>query len=226
MGNSYKREWDLLQDLKNRLVSDLEGGRFQEIDVYLEQIYRILSHYDSKDKYYFYSDMVSKIVRYFELDYGGAAYHLVQPGIAGREQQYPEPEQLSREFRQDIETIRKTLWENSDTMRNLIVSKAKAMIEERYADEDLSLAFVANHLNISYGYLSTIFTKIVGYSFKTYLVEVRMEKARQLVLSRQHRIYEIAELVGYKNPRYFTDAFKRYYQYSPMDYIARFRGEE
>lgn len=216
--SSCKKEWNLLQNLKNRMVADFEDGRFQEIDVYIEQIDRILSNCDSKDKYYFYSDMASKIARYFELDYSGTVNQLEQP--------YPEPEQIKRKFRQDIETIRKTLWENSDTMRNLIVGKAKVMIEERYADEELSLAFVANHLNISYGYLSTIFTKIVGYSFKTYLVEVRMEKARQLLLSRQHRIYEIAKLVGYKNPRYFTDAFKRYYQCSPMDYIARFRGKE
>lgn len=63
-------------------------------------------------------------------------------------------------------------------------------------------------------------------SFKAYLVKVRMEKARFLLLSRNYRIYEIAQMTGYKNPRYFTDAFKKYYQCSPADYLARFRGKE
>jgi len=55
--------------------------------------------------------------------------------------------------------------------------------------------------------------------------KARMENARQLLLSRQHKVYEISELVGYSNPRYFTDSFKKYYHCSPTDYISKFRGE-
>lgn len=135
-------------------------------------------------------------------------------------------ERLREQFRQDMDNIRKSLWNHSDHMRNLLTGKAKSMIEAEYGDESLSLASVANRLNISYGYLSTIFTKAEGHSFKAHLVMVRMEKARLLLLSRKYRIYEIAQMTGYKNPRYFTDAFKKYYHCSPADYIARFRGKE
>lgn len=223
--NIYKKEWDVIQELKNKMVDNFENGRFQEIDNQVGEINKVLEHYESKDMYYFYCNIVMKMIRYFELENSGAVYLFAHRYYADAEQQYSTPEQLKKNFRQDIDTIRKSLWENSDSMRNLIVAKAKTMIEKEYGNENLSLALVANQLNISYGYLSTIFTKAEGRSFKAYLVEVRMEKARTLLLTRNYRIYEIAEMVGYKNPRYFTDAFKKYYNYSPVDYIARFRGE-
>ena len=84
---------------------------------------------------------------------------------------------------------------------------------------------LANKLGVSYGYLSTIFVKNTGKSFKTCLVEVRMEAARELLISIKYKIYEIADMVGYSSPRYFTDAFKKFFGISPLDYIARLRGE-
>lgn len=222
--NSYKKEWDIIQKLKNEMIKNFENGLFHEIDGQVEEINRILGHYESKDMYYFYCNIVMKMLKYFDIENNGAVYLYAHRYFADAEQQYSTPDQLKKNFRQDIDTIRKSLWENSDSMRNLIVLKAKTIIEEGYNDVNLSLALVANQLNISYGYLSTIFTKTVGCSFKAYLVKTRMDRARTLLLSRNYKIYEIAEMVGYKNPRYFTDAFKKYYQYSPVDYIARFRG--
>lgn len=52
-----------------------------------------------------------------------------------------------------------------------------------------------------------------------------MEAARELLISRKYKIYEIADMVGYSSPRYFTDAFKKFFGISPLDYIARLRGE-
>lgn len=223
--NVYKREWDMIQELKNEMIKSFENGSFQDIDRQAEEINRVLEHYESKDLYYFYCNIIMKMLKYFDMEGNRAAYFFAHQDFGGFSKEPQEKEQLKKNFKQDLDAIRKALWENSDSMRNLMVSKAKKLMEERYGEDDLSLAFVANQLNISYGYLSTIFTKTVGCSFKAYLVEVRMEKARTLLLSRNYRIYEIAQMVGYKNPRYFTDAFKKYYHYSPVDYIARFRGE-
>lgn len=224
--DSHKRGWDRIQVLRKQMIVNLETGRFREIDEQLREINSILEHYEGKDRYYFYSSIVMKLLKYFALEETGADCFFSQRSYQSAGEGFLEPEQLKKHFAQDIDTIRRELWEKSDSMRRLTVAKAKAIIEAEYGDESLSLASVANRLNISYGYLSTIFTKTEGRSFKSYLVEIRMEKARTLLLSRNYRIYEIAEMVGYKNPRYFTDAFKKYYSYSPAEYIARFRGKE
>lgn len=220
----YKREWDEIQKQKNEMISNLESGQFQKIEIQIQKINELLAHYESRELYYFYCDIVTKLLRYFDMEEQGVSCMFANRHISDVGMQYPEKQQLQKLFRQDMDEICKALWENSDSMKNLLVLKAKTMIENEFADENLSLASVANRLNISYGYLSTIFTKIVGVSFKTYLADVRMQKARTLLLSRNYRIYEIAELVGYRNPRYFTDVFKKYYHLSPVDYIARFRN--
>lgn len=46
-----------------------------------------------------------------------------------------------------------------------------------------------------------------------------MTKARELLLTRNYRIYEIAELTGYTGTKYFTEAFQRYYGASPLKYL-------
>lgn len=223
--NQYKKEWDTIQRLKNQMIENMEGGNFQNIRTQIDQINAVLAHYESKDSYYFYCNIIVKLLKYFDLENKGTLCFFANRHFSDVEKEYPHNQKLRENFAHDIESIRKSLWENSDSMKGLIVAKAKTLIESNYSDRNLSLATIANELNISYGYLSTIFTKIVGYSFKTYLVEVRMEKARTLLLSRNYRIYEIAELVGYRNPRYFTDAFKKHFNCSPADYISRFRGE-
>ncbi len=113
-----------------------------------------------------------------------------------------------------------------DSMSSLLVNQALLAIRDSYGDKSLSLASLSNKLNVSYGYLSSIFVKNIGKSFKTCLVEVRMEKARELLMLRKYKIYEIADMVGYRSPRYFTDAFKKYFGISPVDYLIHLQVNE
>jgi two-component system response regulator YesN len=85
----------------------------------------------------------------------------------------------------------------------------------------LSLSGIARKLQISYGYLSTVFSRITGTGFARYVHKVRMEKARLLLLRRELKIYEAAAMAGYSNTRYFSDAFKKHYGISPTAYLAR-----
>lgn len=224
---SNPKAWKQVEALTKQVISSLEQGQFYETDRQVKELERQLSSCKSRDIHQLYSYMVTSILEYFDLGHDGEIYWFAgqeerKEGLEGERQ----PERLKEQLLQDMEHIRKSLWSHSDHMRNLLAARAKSIIETEYGDESLSLASVANRLNISYGYLSTIFTKAEGQSFKAYLVKVRMEKARFLLLSRNYRIYEIAQMTGYKNPRYFTDAFKKYYQCSPADYLARFRGKE
>ena len=93
-----------------------------------------------------------------------------------------------------------------------------------YRDKNLSLREAADHLGVSYGYLSTAFARTYGKNFKAYLMSLRAEKARELLMERKYKIYEIADMTGYGSSRYFTEAFKRRYGISPVDYLSRLNG--
>ena len=55
----------------------------------------------------------------------------------------------------------------------------------------------------------------------TYLTNVRMEKAKALIIEKTMGITEVAYLVGYKNPQHFTVAFKKKFNYLPSDLRKR-----
>ena len=55
-------------------------------------------------------------------------------------------------------------------------------------------------------------------TFSAYLVNVRMEKAAQLLQTTNYRVYEVAEMIGYSNLSYFSKQFKEKYGITPFDY--------
>ena len=99
-----------------------------------------------------------------------------------------------------------------------VIRKAKAFIGENYADTEISLAEVAEHVNVSASHFSTIFSQETGQTFIHYLTEIRMENARRLLKTTPERSSEIAYLVGYKDPHYFSFAFKKNVGSTPSDY--------
>ena len=132
---------------------------------------------------------------------------------------------MQQVFQEDLQLLATCLKDNSESLSVLVSSKAKLYIDENYQNKNLSLRDAADKLNVSYGYLSTAFAKTYGENFKSYLVSVRMEKARKLLMERRYKIYEIADMTGYASSRYFTDAFKKRYGISPGDYVLRMNGE-
>lgn len=96
------------------------------------------------------------------------------------------------------------------TRSQMLADKAVAYLHQHYADPELSLAKLANEMDVSYTYLSQIFTTEVGQNFQPCLQAIRMEKARELLAREDLKGYEIAEKVGFSNAYYFGACFKKY----------------
>ncbi|MDR9857170.1 response regulator [Paenibacillus sp. VCA1] len=100
---------------------------------------------------------------------------------------------------------------------NRIVEQAKAYIEENYSQKGLTIQEVARRNHVSPNYLSYLFKKITGFNLWEYVVKLRMEESRNLLLHTDLRRYEIADRVGYESPEHFSKIFKKYYGVSPSD---------
>lgn len=109
--------------------------------------------------------------------------------------------------------------ERNDTTKTM-TEKAKQYIEEHYSQSDLSVEDLCSHLNVSATYFSTMFKKAVGMSFVSYLTQVRLEHAVDLLNNTEDKSYIIAEKVGYTEPNYFSYVFKKKYGISPSKYRA------
>ncbi|OMD30543.1 DNA-binding response regulator [Paenibacillus odorifer] len=107
--------------------------------------------------------------------------------------------------------------EELHTRSNLIVEKAREYIDENYAQKGLTIHEVAKKNHVSPNYLSYLFKKNTGYNLWEYVIKLRMEESREMILNTDLRRYEIAERVGYESPEHFSKIFKKYYGISPSE---------
>ena len=89
-----------------------------------------------------------------------------------------------------------------------IVQEVMKLINIHY-EQTLSLHHIAVSYYMNPDYLSRIFKRTTGRSFVDYLTEIRIAKAKELMKASTYKNYEIAQMVGYEDYRYFSQIFKR-----------------
>ena len=104
-----------------------------------------------------------------------------------------------------------------------VVRNIRSYVEEHYASP-LLLSDIAKQLNFSVPYVSMIFKRECGMTFRDYLIRVRIEKACHLLRSDDSTMREVAERVGYTDPAFFYKAFRREMDMTPDDYRRRHRA--
>ena len=89
----------------------------------------------------------------------------------------------------------------------------------------VTVSEIASRLHIARTYFSEIFKIRMGVSPKKYLEELRMNKAASLLIKHNVSISATANSVGYPDVFAFSRAFKRYFSYSPTEYIKKYRTQ-
>lgn len=125
-----------------------------------------------------------------------------------------------------------------ERIRNALDERAKAPAAARELSNEQSdyVTTVKNYLKTNYktatleeaaslvhyspAYLSSAFKADTGISFSRYLLQVRMEQAMRMLSDRSVKFYEIADAVGYLNPKNLTRNFKEYYGITPQEFRA------
>lgn len=97
--------------------------------------------------------------------------------------------------------------ESSTDAETLTVRRTKSMIHEFY-NTGITLDEIAAKLNITPEYLGTQFHKETGVTFSAYIKNYRITKAKELLVGTSLKLYEIAERVGYFDPKYFSKVFR------------------
>lgn len=102
-----------------------------------------------------------------------------------------------------------------------VVRKMKESVQKYLDDETFSLNKLANDIMfMNADYLGKLFKRETGQRFTNYLVQARIERAKQLIReSDEVKVFEIAEKVGYgNNPQYFSQVFKKMTGQSPSGF--------
>lgn len=101
--------------------------------------------------------------------------------------------------------------------RDSIISDVIYYIDHNY-QTNITLENIAPLFGYNSSYLGKIFNKKLGVNFNSYLDSVRVERAKDILLSTKNQVYKVAEMVGYKNVDYFHIKFKKHTGMSPAEF--------
>ena len=102
-----------------------------------------------------------------------------------------------------------------------IIEIAKDQIRKTYMSDEISLNTIAAEVGMSPSYFSSIFSKEMGKTYVEYLTEIRMDRAKELLMCSSMKTSEIGYEVGYKDPHYFSYIFKKTQNCTLKEFRAR-----
>jgi two-component system response regulator YesN len=101
---------------------------------------------------------------------------------------------------------------HEDIMKNCI------QFIDTHFKEDISLEYVAEMFYFNASYFGSLFKSYTGTTFGQYLLKVRINKAREYLKNPVSKVYEVASMAGYSDPKYFIRVFKNEVGLSPDEY--------
>ena len=118
-----------------------------------------------------------------------------------------------------LEQMRELLLQYGSNARDLIrlkndsatigmIQQVQKTIRERYS-ENLTINELAAQVYLTPTYLCLLFRQVTGTTINRYLTNVRMEKAKELLMDLSNKLYDVSYAVGYMNPSYFSRQFKK-----------------
>jgi len=129
--------------------------------------------------------------------------------------------QISVYIKDIANQIVKKNYENNTENYGAIISTVINCVDKNIQNNELSLTWIAKTiLFINENYLGKLFYKHTNEKFSKYVVRLRMEKAIELIKSKNdYKVYEITEKIGLgDNTQYFSQVFKKYTGYTPSEY--------
>ena len=127
-------------------------------------------------------------------------------------------EQLREQVRQILFSVLEFRDNQNTNQYWQLIRQAREYIGHHYMDSDLSLNKVATHVNLSPSHFCVVYSQETGQTFKEYLTEIRIKKAKELLRMTNLRSTEISYQVGYSDPHYFSHVFGKYTGFSPKEF--------
>jgi two-component system, response regulator YesN len=98
------------------------------------------------------------------------------------------------------------------------IERGISYIESNFTNGELKLEDVAKYVDRNPSYFSHLLMAKTGRSFTDILSGIRMKEAKRLLLETSKPVKEIAILVGFQNPNYFSRIFKELVGMSPREF--------
>lgn len=208
-------------DIQRRLINYTKSGDFENTkqllnDIYIENLFkRQISTYMTKA---LINDLWCNLFKLLEQNpFNDQAF------IDNIQKLAIEQEHINLTDRLEIcmdtyYNVSKKFYAHKNSHNIALIDQILDFIQNNYHDMDLSLTLIADKFSISDVYLSAFFKEQTGENFYTYLQELRIQKAKELLMQTDMPVSEIVNTIGYSSYNTFAKAFKRIVGMSATDY--------
>lgn len=211
-----EKEYHVPSHLKNKLIYALEENQFSDFSVSVETI---LEQIRQSQCTQLTLERVLKRIGFLicqKQASGTASVSEIEQMIDDLITNCSDYNCLCTEF---LDKIQQLFWiSRNRSEKDTLVQEITGYIEN-HLSENLSTHLLSNHFNIGASYLAKIFKEQNGRSPTEFIIHLRMEKARELLLTEpQMKTKDVAKIVGYSDALYFSRLFKKETGVSPSEY--------
>lgn len=208
------------RELENELLTAVFQSKEEKIEAMVSDLFNYFEnhHFFLEDVAQCCSNIVKKIVDRYE--------NLFSEEVMDRKLHFNEKVDvdlfnsyclLKELLLEDLDQVIKLLGKKESDGKYWLIEKAKDYIRSYY-NSDIKAHEVADVINISPNYFSSIFKQRTGKNFNEYVNEIRVNNAKDLLEETPFKVHEIAEQVGYHEYKYFVEVFKRFSSMTPTQY--------
>jgi two-component system response regulator YesN len=197
----FQSESEHLEDLSHHLFDYFKVNDFilkEVVQACCEILTKLINHSKS-----IHSDILKELVINYERPIDVNLYNSYQA--------------LQELFNQDLDAICSRLNLKTIHKTDWMIEQAENYIKEFYKS-NIKAHEVADIINISPNYFSSLFNERTGKGFNEYVNHLRIEEAKKLLTETPFKVHEIAELVGFQEYKYFVKVFKEMTNMTPMKY--------
>jgi two-component system, response regulator YesN len=217
--------FEIHQDLEEVNIEEVVDSNFREL-IYRKDIQQILRELESvfkkmrENSITYYKSAAIELINYVDNAISksptaipasrGKIYSQIIESKDIRDIEYIVKETI-RSFYTSIEGF-ETVEESNDLEHRIL-----DYIKVNY-HKNLTLEEVAGKFYVSSGHLNRIIKRSMGKTFLDLLTEIRVKNAEILLRNPKYKAYEVANAVGFKDPKYFSQVFKKYTGRTPSEF--------
>lgn len=215
---------NIIWDKSSEFLFHVEAGMVKQVQLLIEELFHYLGErknntlYDIKLYCFWLADETRHILsEYMEQVNLNSANSSMQNVISSMFS-LKELKQYYIQFFTNITDILKkqSIYEGDD-----VVEKMQTYIKRHYQNK-LTIEFLSSIFHMNRSYCSHLFVERTGKTFVSFLNEIRLEKARELLRNSDKKMYQIAKQVGYDNVKYFFRVFKKQMKMTPDQYRTQY----
>jgi len=98
------------------------------------------------------------------------------------------------------------------------IQKIISICEANISKQDLDVDMLCKKVNMSRSVLYKKVKALTGMTIYEIIKNVRLKKATELIEEKKYTVYEVADMIGYNDTKYFSSEFKKKFGLSPTDY--------